>query len=173
MLLISGLAIAGVTVIVAAITGYAIYNLTALITRHQARIVHQVSDALGRPVKYTGVTAKVGLGLAIEVDGLQIADDPAFSNTPFLTAAQASFDVKFLPLLRGHIKVVSLELSQPNIRILRNADGRLNVDSIRESPNTGAAVHSSSGGPQLKEAQSLSRHHLRGRAYAISEILRP
>ncbi len=117
-LLISGLAIACAMVFVAAITGYAVYNLTALITRHQARILHQVSNVLGRPVQYSGIKAKVGLGLAIEVDGLKIADDPAFSNTPFLTAAQTSFDVKFLPLLRGQVKVISLELSQPNIRIL-------------------------------------------------------
>ncbi len=156
VLLISGLAIACAMVFVAAITGYAVYNLTALITRHQARILHQVSNVLGRPVQYSGIKAKVGLGLAIEVDGLKIADDPAFSNTPFLTAAQTSFDVKFLPLLRGQVKVISLELSQPNIRILRNADGRLNVDSIRESPHTvTAAVPGSTAVPSSRKHRAF------------------
>jgi uncharacterized protein involved in outer membrane biogenesis len=139
VLLISGLAVAGVVIIMAALTGYAVYNLTALITYHQKRILNQVSDALGRPLEVGAIKAKVGLGLAIEVDGLKIADDPSFSNTPFLTAAQASFDVEFLPLLRGRVKVVSLELTQPSVRILKNADGFMNVDSIRETPTSGSA----------------------------------
>lgn len=133
--LISGLAIAGAAVIAAAITGYAVYNLTALITRHQARILGQVSNALGRQVQVGQIKARVGLGLAIEADNLKIADDPAFSNTPFLTAAQTALEVKFLPLLHGRVEVVSLDLDQPNIRILKDAEGRLNVDSLGEAPH--------------------------------------
>jgi len=137
---ISGIVAAGAALIAAAVTAYAVYNLTALITRHQNRILHQLSDALSRPVEVGAIKAKVGLGLAIEASGLKIADDPAFSNTPFMTTDKASFEVKFLPLLRGKVEVLSLELAQPNIRILRNAQGRLNVDSIGESPRSAAAM---------------------------------
>ena len=138
--LISGIAAFGAALIAGAVIAYAVYNLTALITRHQNRIVHQLSDALSRPVEVGAIKAKVGLGLAIEASGLKIADDPAFSNTPFMTADKASFDVKFLPLLRGKVEVLSLDLAQPNIRILRNAEGTLNVDSIGERPRAAAAT---------------------------------
>ena len=137
---ISGIAAAGAALVAAAVVAYAVYNLTALITRHQNRILNQLSDALGRPVEVGAIKAEVGLGLAIEGSSLKIADDPAFSNTPFLTANKASFDVKFLPLLRGKVEVLSLELAQPNLRILRNAEGRMNVDSIGESPHSAAAT---------------------------------
>ena len=138
--LISGIAAFGAALIAGAVIAYAVYNLTALVTRHQNRIVHQLSDALSRPVEVGAIKAKVGLGLAIEASGLKIADDPAFSNTPFMTADKASFDVKFLPLLRGKVEVLSLDLAQPNIRILRNAEGTLNVDSIGERPRAAAAT---------------------------------
>jgi hypothetical protein len=43
-------------------------------------------------------------------------------------------DVEFFPLLRGEAKVVKLELIKPDIRIVMNADGDLNVSTIGSSP---------------------------------------
>lgn len=139
VLRIAGLAVAGAVLIAAAITAYAAYNLTALVTRNQNRILYRVSKALGRSVQVGHIKAHVGWGLAIEADDLKIADDPAFSHDPFLSVAQASFDVKFLPLLRGQVKVHRLELNRPAIRILRQADGKFNIDTLGE----GAQAHPS------------------------------
>jgi uncharacterized protein involved in outer membrane biogenesis len=132
VLRIAGLAVAIAVVIAAGITAYAAYNLTALIARNQNRILYRVSKALGRGVQVGHIKARVGLGLAIEADDLKIADDPAFSHDPFLSASQASLDVKFLPLLHGKVKVHRLELTKPIIRILRQANGKLNVDTLGE-----------------------------------------
>ncbi|HEY2105527.1 MAG TPA: AsmA family protein, partial [Candidatus Binataceae bacterium] len=132
MLRLAGLAIAGAVLIAAGITALAAYNLTALVTRNQNRILYRVSKALGRSVQVGHIKAHLGLGLSIEADDLKIADDSAFSHDPFLSAAQALLDVKFLPLLRGMVKVHQLELTQPTIRILRQANGKLNIDTLGE-----------------------------------------
>src|ERR1700757_3310967 len=113
VLRIAALVFAGAVLIVAGITGYAAYNLNAFITRHQDRLLQRVSRSLGRNVQVSHIKTAIGWGLSIEADDLKVADDPAFSRDPFLTAAQASFDVKLLPLLRGDVKVHRLELSKP------------------------------------------------------------
>src|SRR5215469_4587194 len=126
---IAALAIAGAVVIGGGIAALAAYNLTALIAHNQHRILARVSNSFGRPVSVGQINAHVGLGLAIEVDNLKIADDPAFSRDPFVSASKASLAVKFLPLLQGKVKVQELELTQPVIRILKRND-KLNVDTF-------------------------------------------
>ncbi len=131
VLVISGLAAAGAVLVAAGITAYAVYNLTAVIGSNQQRILNRVSNALDRPVQVGEIKARVGWGLGIQVDNLKIADDPDFSKDPFLTAEQVAMDVEFVPLLHGKVKVHRLNLIKPNIRILKNTQGRFNVSTIR------------------------------------------
>lgn len=140
VLVFSGLAAAGAVLIAAGITAYAVYNLTAVIAGNQQRILKRVSNALGRPVQVGEIKARVGWGLAIQIDDLKIADDPGFAKDPFLTVAQVALDVKFVPLLRGKVKVHRLNLIKPNIRILKNAAGRFNVSTIRGAAEIKAHV---------------------------------
>ncbi len=143
---IAGLAVAGAVLIAAGVVAYAAYNLTGLIARHQQRILQRASAALGRPVKVGQIKARVGVGLAIEVDDLEIADNPTFSHDPFLSAARFSLDVEFVPLLHGKVKVHELELTDPVIRILKRADGILNVDSLGGNSAAPAGVGRGRGG---------------------------
>jgi AsmA protein len=132
---------AGIVVLTAVvITALAAYNLTALIARDQTRILYRVSRALDRPVHVGQIKARVGLGLAIEIDGLKIGDDPAFSREPFVSADQAALDVQFLPLLRGKIKVQQLDVTKPIIRVLRKADGQLNLSSVGGASPSGERI---------------------------------
>ena len=130
-LVISGLAAAGAVLIAAGITAYAVYNLTAVIAGNQQRILNRVSNALDRRVQVGEIKARVGWGLGIQIDNLKIADDPDFSQDPFLTAEQVAMDVEFVPLLHGKVKVHRLNLIKPNVRIVKNAAGRFNVSTIR------------------------------------------
>jgi uncharacterized protein involved in outer membrane biogenesis len=150
LLRVAGTAVGGVVLVTAIVTAIAAYNLTAVIEHNQKRILYRVSRILGRPVLVAHIQARIGLGLAIELDDLRIADDPAFSHDPFLSATQASLDVEFVPLLRGEVKVQKLELTQPAIRILRRADGNLNVDSLGESSAYPRAVHRGRGANAMR-----------------------
>ena len=77
--------------------------------------------------------------MSVEVNGLTIADDPAFSSKPFLAASDVKVDVEFLPLLAGEARVSRLELSKPDIRLVMNASGDLNVESIGARPGRSGA----------------------------------
>jgi uncharacterized protein involved in outer membrane biogenesis len=78
------------------------------------------------------------MGVSVEINGLSVADDPAFSPQPFLTAHEVALRVEFSPLLTGHAKLRELEIVAPEIRILRNARSELNIGTLGEAPGQAA-----------------------------------
>jgi uncharacterized protein involved in outer membrane biogenesis len=133
ILVISGVVVGAVVLIAAALTAYAFFNLSSIVARNEKRILARVSHELGRRVEVGKIQAQMGWGVSVEVSGLKIADDPAFSAKPFLAANEVSIEVEFIPLLRGAAKVVRLDLIKPDIRIVMNARGDLNVSTIGSS----------------------------------------
>lgn len=138
-LLISAVAVGTIFLIAAALGAYAFFNLSSIVASNQKRILARVSDALGRRVEVGRIKAQMRLGVSIEVSGLKIADDPAFSKEPFLAANDVSVEVEFVPLLYGEAKVTRLELINPDIRIVRNPRGDLNIDSIGNAEEASSA----------------------------------
>ncbi len=130
VVIISGGAV-GVAILVAvAVAIYAYFRLSAIVAANQDRILARVSDALGRRIEVGRIEAQLGWGVSLEVDELKIADDPAFSNQPFVAAHQAAMEVRFIPLLRGEAIVTRLDLIQPDISLVMNKVGVLNTSSI-------------------------------------------
>jgi len=134
ILLISGIAVGAVVLIAAALTAYAFFNLSSIVARNQKRILARVSHELGRQVQVGTIQAQMGWGVSVDIAGLKIADDSAFSEKPFLVANDVSVHVEFFPLLGGEAKVTRLELIKPDIRIVMNAGGDLNVSTIGTGP---------------------------------------
>lgn len=120
----------GAIVVIAAVVAYAFFNLSSIVAANRDRILRHTSEALGRPVIVQQMGASIGWGVSIEITELQIADDPAFSQLPFLTAHEVTMRVEFLPLIVGRVKLRQLDIFQPDIRILRNARGELNLGTL-------------------------------------------
>src|SRR5258708_21529663 len=115
------------------LTAYAYFNLSSIVAHNEKRILARVSDALGRRVEVGKIQAQMGWGVSVEIAGLKIADDTAFSEKPFVAANDVSIDFEFFPLLRGEAKVIRLELIKPDIRVVMDEDGNLNLSSLRAS----------------------------------------
>ncbi len=152
-LLISCIVVGAVVLIAAALTVYAYFNLSSIVARNETRILARVSNELGRRVEVANIQAQMGWGVSVEVSGLTIADDPAFSTEPFLAANDVSVDLEFFPLLHGEAKVVRLKLVKPDIRIVMNADGDLNLSSLGVSPEDAR-----------REAEAAQRRHAKKRS---------
>jgi len=133
-LIIVAAAVALSGVVVALLAGFAIYNLSSLIERNQTRILRLVSEELKRPVQVDEVSARAGWGVWIEVGGLKIAEDPAFGQLPFLSAPRTTLEVDLLPILRGEVRVHTMTLINPEVRLLENTAGVLNTESIGGPP---------------------------------------
>lgn len=124
-------ALFGAAVVIAAgLIGYAFVNLSSIVAARRRLIVARLSDALGRAVDAGQIDAHAGWGVSIEVTGLRIADSPAFGQLPLLAASRVSIRVALLPLLRRRIRVSTLDLIKPDLRVVRRADGLLNLATL-------------------------------------------
>jgi uncharacterized protein involved in outer membrane biogenesis len=141
-LIIFGILVGVAFLVLAALIGYAFVNLNSIVNSNQRQILAQVSDVLGRPVQVERVQVHAGWGVSVEVTGVKVADDPAFSQLPFFAASEVSVEFALLPLLHRDIRVSKLHLIKPDIRIVRNTGGKLNVSTV--------------GGPAVASGSPLS-----------------
>ena len=98
--------------------------------RAQALIAASASQALGRPVKFTGVSVRVFPLPAVALRGLEVAEDPAFGPTPFLRLETGHLELRLRPLLAGRIEFGDLVLKRPVIALIQNPNGRWNFASL-------------------------------------------
>ena len=88
------------------------------------------TEALGRQVK----VGNLGLSLltgSVTADNISIADDPAFGTAPFVTAKSLKVGVEMLPLITSkELHVTGITLEEPEITMLKAADGKWNFSSI-------------------------------------------
>lgn len=144
------LAIVGVLIlVVVGLVAYALLNLNSIIRTNQTYLLARVSDSLGRWVDAQAIDVSLGWGIGLAIKSVQIADDPRFSQTPFVQANEVSGEVAFLPLLRREVQITRLVFKQPTVRVLRNAAGDLNVGMIgrKERPQA-SAVPSAPSAPR-------------------------
>jgi uncharacterized protein involved in outer membrane biogenesis len=125
------LAIVGVVVLaVAGVVIYAIVNLNSIVQSRRDLILARASDALGRKVDVQNIHASLGWGVVADLQGLTVADDPDFSQAPFVQASDVYARVALLPLLSRRLEVHRISLKQPVVHLIRNQRGELNVSTI-------------------------------------------
>ncbi len=150
--IVAALIVAGVIIVVViGVFVYAVLNLNGLIEENRGLILAKASDSLGRKVDVREIHASLGWGVKADLSGVTIADDPRFSQTPFVEAANIYARVALLPLLRREIEVEQVSLKQPVVRIVRDQSGKLNVSTIGKNPQTTASLQGP-GAPAAPQA---------------------
>jgi AsmA protein len=122
------LAIVGAFVVLLAITPF-------LVPANQFRpaIESQASTALGRKVDL-GRLSLSPFSRSLTAETLAIADDPAFSKAPFLSAKSVTVGVELLPLIFSRsLRVTGITIESPQVTLLRNSGGRWNYSSLSPS----------------------------------------
>jgi AsmA protein len=100
------------------------------INSFRPKIESEASSALGRPVKLGSLSLSV-LGGTVGVDSISIADDPAFGQSPFVTAKSLKVGVELMPLIFSkQLNVTGIVLDEPKITLLKAANGTWNFSSI-------------------------------------------
>ncbi len=90
----------------------------------------QLSSALGRKVTLGNLSFSVFSG-SLVADNVSIADDPAFSQKPFLQAQSLHIGVEVGPLLlHRKLLVTSFVADSPTINLVHNAQGVWNFSNI-------------------------------------------
>jgi AsmA protein len=82
-----------------------------------------LTAALGRPVKVGNLSLSLLSG-SVSADDISIADDPAFSKSPFVQAKSLKVGVEIVPLIFSKtLNVTELTLNQPEIALVRSENG--------------------------------------------------
>jgi AsmA protein len=106
--------------------------------------------ALGREVKVGNLKLALLSG-GVTADDLSIADDPAFSGTPFVQATSFHVGVDLAALIFSRkLAVTSLAIDQPRIALLQSPAGEWNFSSLGTKP--GGEPAATEAGPDAKPA---------------------
>jgi AsmA protein len=108
------------------------------------KIESELSTALGRKVELGDLSLSI-LGGKVSAANIRIADDPAFSQSPFLTAKSLNIGVELIPLIFSkQLNITGLTLDGPSIALLSGPNGKWNFSSLaaassQPAPTSGGA----------------------------------
>jgi hypothetical protein len=103
------------------------------VPRVQALVANNASHALGRPVRFASLSVSVFPLPGVTLHKLEVAEDPHFGTTPFLTLDSGRLRLRLRPLLTGRVEFAELTLATPVITVIREPGGRLNVATLGTS----------------------------------------
>ena len=110
---IAGIVVAAVVVILIALP------LFINVNSFRPKIESEVTNALGRPVTLGDLSLSLFSG-KVGVENVSIADDPAFSKSPFITAKSLEVGVELMPLIFSkQLNVTGIVLDEPQITLLK------------------------------------------------------
>jgi AsmA protein len=121
--------IIGIIVVVLIVVLIALPHLID-VNKFKPKIESEVSDALGRKVEVGNISLAIFSG-GVSIDDVSIADDPAFSHSPFLQAKKVSVGVALLPLIFSQkLEVSSFTVVEPQVSLLRSKSGVWNFSTM-------------------------------------------
>ncbi len=116
------------------------------------KIESDLSAALGREVKVGNLSLSLLSG-SVAADNIAIADDPAFSKSPFVQAKSLKVGVELIPLvLSKTLNVTQMTLNEPEISLVRSQNGEKWNYSSLGAKNTSASKPASAPTPNSKPA---------------------
>ena len=125
------------------------------VNQFKPTIEEKASAALGRKVQLGNLSLSLFHG-ALTAQDLSIADDPKFSPSPFLTAKSVGVGVEMMPLIFSkQLNVTDITIDEPQVTLLKNANGVWNYSTIGASQSTeakpaaGATPAASSSTPDI------------------------
>jgi AsmA protein len=118
------------------------------------KIESDLTTTLGRPVKVGNLSLSLLSG-SVAADDISIADDPAFSKSPFVQAKSLKVGVELIPLIFSKsLNVTEMTLNDPEISLVRSQNGeKWNYSSLGGN-NTSPANPASTTAPNSQPASS-------------------
>ena len=107
------------------------------------KIQDELSGALGRKVTLGHISLSLLTG-SLVAENISIADDPAFSATPFLEAKELRIGVELEPLVFSHsVKITTFTVDSPSIQLIHSANGTWNFSSLGSTASQPASQQTS------------------------------
>jgi uncharacterized protein involved in outer membrane biogenesis len=120
-------------------------SLIARTHRVHAYLVARLERAFGRPVEVGSFNVRILPSPQLHANGVTVGEDTAFGYEYFLRAESMSAGLRWMGLLRGHFEFGTLSLSKPSLILVRNGEGRWNLERwlppAKANPGQNASVY--------------------------------
>jgi hypothetical protein len=103
-------------------------SLLARTHRVHAYLVAQLERAFGRQVEVASFAARILPSPQLDANVVTVGEDPSFGHEYFLRAERLSAGLRWMGLLRGHFEFGTMSLNKPSLILVRNSEGRLNLE---------------------------------------------
>ncbi len=114
-----------VALVIACQAGVSALSRTRRVHRY---LVAQLERSFGRPVEVSQFDVRILPSPRLDANGVSVGEDPAFGYEYFLRAERLSASFRWTGLLRGHFEFGTLSLSRPSLILVRNTQGRWNLE---------------------------------------------
>ena len=124
------------------------------VNKFKPTLESDLTTALGRKVQIGDIQLSILAG-GVKVSDVSIADDPAFSQSPFLQAKEVTAGVALLPLIfSGNLAVSSFTVTDPQVSLLHSASGKWNFSTLgggaSKAPKSGGSATTNISVEKLK-----------------------
>ena len=106
-------------------------GVSLLVRTHRGHIylVAHLERAFGRQVEVESFDARILPSPQLDANGVTVGEDPSFGHEYFLRAENLSSNLRLMGLLRGHFEFGTMSLNKPSLILVRNPEGRWNLES--------------------------------------------
>lgn len=113
-------------VVLVAAAALGIFIATFDANRYRSLVVEKASQALGAPVELGRLSLTWKNGVAVRVQNFAVYTDET-KKTKSLLLPDASLVVRLMPLLKKEVRIVSVSLTDPAVRLVKGADGSIKL----------------------------------------------
>ena len=111
-------------------------SLAVRTDRARAFLTRQLEKSFGRTVDVRQYSVTLFPTPELDANSITIGEDPAFGQEYFLRAERLSAGLRWTGLLRGRFELGTLQLQRPSLILVRNSEGRWNLERWLPAANT-------------------------------------
>jgi hypothetical protein len=107
-----------------------VQSLNILAGQNREQVHQELQKLLGKDATFDGLEVSLFTGLGFSAKDFRIADNPRFAATPLVRAKELRLGVSLTQLLFGKIVINSLTFQDPELQIITDEDGFLNLTAF-------------------------------------------
>src|SRR6266852_5327491 len=133
-------------IVVLAIAAQVGASLLLKTKRMRSYLIAHLEQAFGRPVEVKEFSVKIVPMPRIDAEGVTIGEDPSFGREYFLRAEHMTASLRWMGLLRGQFEFGTMSLTRSSLILVRNAEGRWNLEGwLPPAANDGGGARNGYG----------------------------
>lgn len=115
-----------------------LHAFNVLAAKNRDQIHQELQRVLGKEIVFEKLEASIFGGLGFSAKEFSVADDARYAATPFVRARELVMGVSLWNLLRGRVVIDALTFKDPEIQIITDETGRMNLSELARAKKESA-----------------------------------